>query len=116
MNQLLIAGIGAVVIGAGGFATGWKVNSWRHDSQQLAIEQAAEKAAEKVASNAVDAIQTIEVRNVTIRQQAETITREVPVYRDRACAHDERMYQTINQALTEPQPDSGGVSTAGSAD
>lgn len=44
-----------------------------------------------------EAIAKIEVRNVTIRQKAETITREVPVYGD--CRHDPVGLQLVNQAL-----------------
>ena len=43
-------------------------------------------------------IAKIEVKHVTIRQKAETVTREVPVYRD--CRHDERGMQLLNEALT----------------
>jgi hypothetical protein len=109
VNQLVIAGIGAVVIGAASFATGWRVNSWRHDSQQLAIEQAAEKAGQLATDAAVTAIKGIEVKYVTIRQNAETITREVPVYRDGTCNHDPRMRDAINQALAGPINSGTGV-------
>lgn len=45
-----------------------------------------------------EAIAQIEVKNVTIRQKAETITREVPVYTD--CKHDAAGLRLINEALT----------------
>ena len=48
-----------------------------------------------------EAISKIEVRNVTIRQKAETVTREVPVYRD--CRHDPDGMRLVNQALADPK-------------
>lgn len=58
-----------------------------------------------------EAISKIEVRNVTIRQKAETVTREVPVYRD--CRHDPDGLRLINQALIDPKPaDSGKLPAA----
>jgi hypothetical protein len=55
---------------------------------------------------AAEAISKIEVRNVTVRQKAETITREVPVYRD--CRHDGDGLRLINQALTDADEPAGG--------
>jgi hypothetical protein len=56
---------------------------------------------------ASEAISKIEVRNVTVRQKAETITREVPVYRD--CRHDGDGLRLLNQALTDAhEPAAGG--------
>lgn len=98
MNQLLIAGIGAVVIGAGGFATGWRVNSWRNDSQQLAIEQAAEKAGAVATDAAVTAIKGLEKIYVPIKQKGETITRTEPVYVN--CEHTPDGLRVVNEALS----------------
>jgi hypothetical protein len=89
------------------FATGFKVANWRRDSLELAVVEAAERAATASRASAVKAIGEIEVRNVTIRQRAETITREVPVYTQ--CVHDPRGLQAVNSALAPPGSDSGGV-------
>jgi hypothetical protein len=101
--HLYLAGAVAVLTLTAGFVAGVKVTNWHRDSQQFAIEQAAEKAGKSAAEAAVTAIEKIEVRNVTIKQQAETVTREVPTYRD--CVHDQRVFDGINQALTEPGAD-----------
>lgn len=63
-----------------------------------------------------EAISKIEVRNVTIRQKAETVTREVPVYRD--CRHDPDGLRLVNEALgPEAKPaDRGKLSEADAAD
>ena len=67
------------------------------------VEKRTRDAALAVTS---EAISKIEVRNVTIRQKAETITREVPVYRD--CRHDAVGLQLVNEALAAPKsPDRG---------
>lgn len=55
---------------------------------------------------AAEAIQQIEVRNTTVRQKTETITREVPVYRD--CRHSPDGLRLVNEALSDaPEPAAG---------
>ena len=61
---------------------------------------------EAAIAGAADAIAKIEVRNVTIRQKAETVTRDVPVYRE--CRHDGDGLRLLNEALApgaEPAAD-----------
>jgi Tfp pilus assembly protein PilO len=96
------------------FATGWNVANWRRDSLELAVVEAADRAATASRASAVKAIGEIEVRNVTIRQRAETVVREVPVYTE--CRHDPRGLQTVNSALAEPGSDRGIVPAADPAD
>lgn len=82
---------------------------------QAREDRAAAVATQAAASAAAHAIANMEIRNVTVRQQAQTVIREVPVYRD--CVHDERVFQRINAALTgsEPEPAGGGQLPAASA-
>ncbi len=47
---------------------------------------------------AARAISRLEVKNVTIRQNTQTIVREVPVYRE--CKHDRRVLDNINASLS----------------
>lgn len=101
MNPYVVGGA-VLVLAVGGFTGGWKANDWRRDSQLLAIEKAAQKAGEAATGAAVTAIQGIQVKYVTIKQNAETVTREVPVYRD--CIHDPRGLQSINAALSGGEP------------
>lgn len=67
-----------------------------------------------------EAIGNMKVRNVTIRQKTETLTRELPVYRE--CNHDADGLRTINEALTgteQQQPAATGngvVPNPGAAD
>jgi hypothetical protein len=61
-----------------------------------------------------EAISQIKVNNVTVRQKAETITRERVVYSD--CKHDDDGLRLINEALTgqtQPAP-AGKLPAAGS--
>jgi formamidopyrimidine-DNA glycosylase len=110
MNQILIAGAGAVLVASSAFAAGVR---WQRGAEALA-ERAAAQAAEVATQAAVEQISRIEVKNVTIRQTAETITREVPVFSE--CRAGERMFGLINEALgaTAPYPD--GLPATGAAD
>lgn len=54
-------------------------------------------------AGASEAIAKVEVRNVTIRQQAETIVREREVYRD--CKMDADLLTLVDAALTGPPKD-----------
>lgn len=83
--------------GAGGYWQGSK-----HKADEIAAQEAREsalvlKATEAATLAAAEAISKIEVKNVTIRQKAETITREVPVYRD--CHHTPDALGLLNDAL-----------------
>lgn len=100
MPWQLIAG---AVLCALAFVSGWKVNQWRNDSADAKAAAAVEKAATAATDAAVAAIKGIEVKYVTIKQRAETVTREVPVYRD--CMHTDDGLRVVNQALSAgPQP------------
>jgi cell division protein FtsX len=89
-----------LLVGAAG-ATGYWQGS-KHTADQIAAQAAreaalVEKTRETAAQAAAEQIAKIEVKNVTIRQKAETITREVPVYGD--CRHDPRTLGLLNDAL-----------------
>jgi hypothetical protein len=86
-----------VLVGSAGIV-GYQQGS-RHKADQILAQQARDAAIlETAMQGAAEAIAQIEVKNVTIRQKAETITREVPVYRD--CRHDPDGLQLVNEALT----------------
>lgn len=109
MNQLAVAGVAAAVIAASAFGAGVR---WQRGAEALA-ERVAEKAATSATNAAVEQIKAIEVKNVTIRQTAETITREVPVFSE--CRAGERMLGLVNEALAAPGA-AAGVPAAGAAD
>lgn len=73
-------------------------------AEQAKIEKIIEETRDVAINGAAEAIAKIEVRNVTIRQKAETITREVPVYRD--CRHDADGLRLVNDALSSGRPPS----------
>jgi hypothetical protein len=95
MPYQLIAG-GVIVVIA--FFGGWKVNGWRMDAAQKKADEVELRATQAATEAAVTAIKGIEVKYVTIKQQGETITREVPVYRD--CLHSTDGLRVLNEALT----------------
>ncbi len=89
-----------LLVGAAGASGYWQGS--KHKADEIAAQQAREAALiEKTREAAQEAaaaeISKIEVKNVTIRQKAETITREVPVYGD--CRHDPRTLGLLNDAL-----------------
>lgn len=89
-----------LLVGAAG-ATGYWQGS-KHTADQIAAQAAREAALvettrEAAALAAAEQISKIEVKNTTIRQKAEVITREVPVYGE--CRHDPRTYGLLNDAL-----------------
>lgn len=66
-------------------------------AEQAETQELIDKVYDKAQQGAAEAISKLEVKNVTIRQKAETITREVPVYRD--CHHDADGLRLLNEAL-----------------
>lgn len=107
MNRLVIAAAGAVLIATGAFVTGWRVNNWRHDSQALAMKQAAEAAATAATDAAVKAISKIRVQNTTIRQELEREIRFAPATAE--CDISRGVFDAINKALTEPARRGAGL-------
>ena len=107
-----------LLVGASG-ATGYWQGS-KHTADQIAAQAAreaalVEKTREVAALAAAEQISKIEVRNTTIRQKAEVITREVPIYSE--CRNDPRTFSLLNDALApagaEARPaGSGKLSTA----
>lgn len=95
-----------LVAGAGGFV-GNRLKQAEWDRSIIATKEAQDKALDAAAKE----IAQIEVKNVTIRQEAKTIMRDVPVYRE--CVHDGRVFDRINAAIEST--DSGKLPEAGKA-
>lgn len=79
-------------------------------AERATIDEIARVSREAAIESAAKAISQIKVTQTTIRQKAEVITREVPVYRD--CLNDPRVVGLLdaaraNRAPTEPAGDSG---------
>lgn len=90
MNPLPI--LLAVLLAAGGFAAGWKAQSDHRDALELAEAQGKAAALEATARE----LAKLDIKQVTIRQRAETITRENTVYAE--CKNPPEMVELINQA------------------
>lgn len=100
----MLLGILLAILAAGG-AGYWQ--GGKHKADELAARAAREdrvraETREVAMQAAAEAIGQIEIRNVTIRQKAETVTREVPVYRE--CNHSADGLQLVNSALAGQQP------------
>jgi hypothetical protein len=80
------------------FLGGWKVNGWRMDAAQKKADEVEQRATQAATEAAVTAIEGIAVRYVPVKQAAEVITREIPVYRD--CVHSPDGMRVLNEALT----------------
>lgn len=103
---LLAAGL---ALAASHGAVGYKAYRLGQDNvyaEQAKLEEVEKRTREAALIATAEAISKIEVRNVTIRQKAETVVREVPVYRD--CRHDPSGLQLVNEALTAPGSAGGG--------
>lgn len=91
----------------GAFTAGWKANGWRHDSEALAIERAAQKAGESATAAAVTAIANIKIQRVTVRQELEREIRLLPA--DGKCDLPDGVFKALNTAITGKDSDSVSV-------
>jgi hypothetical protein len=100
MNVYVILGASlAVAVALGGsYVKGRADGRAVEIAQRVTIEEVAKTAREASQQAAAEAIAKIEVKNVTIRQRLETEIREKPVYRD--CIADQRVLDTVNEAIT----------------
>jgi hypothetical protein len=95
---ILAALLALVAAYGGGRADGTRIERAKH----LTAVETARDARDAALQVTADAIAKIEVRNVTIRQQAETIVREVPVYQQ--CRHDPDGLRLVNEAISGAGP------------
>ena len=81
-------------------------------AQRVTLEEVARVSREAAMEGAAHKIAEIEVKHVTVRQQLETQIREKPVYRD--CFADQRVFDTVNEAITgNPAPSQSELPAAG---
>ena len=107
---LIVAALLAV---AGAGYTGFELGRDVELATQYRENDAATKAGTAAAEAAARAISGLKVNHVTIRQRTDTITREVPVYRD--CVHDDRVFDAINEARTGQGAAAGQLPAASAA-
>jgi len=94
-NPYVLLAIVLAFLGAAG--GGYYLGGKHKENAFLAQQQRDEQFVLRLESAVADAISTIKVKNVTIRQKAETITREVPVYTD--CKHSPDGMRLVNEAI-----------------
>lgn len=85
----------------------YKAGADHEVATQARIEKATEEARALALDKAAEKIAAIDVKQVTIRQKMETITREVPVYRD--CKHSPDGLWLVNQALSPALGGAAGI-------
>lgn len=95
MNTYVIIAIVAALGGSHYWA--FRRGVEHEESAHLRAEAATRENQDKVTAAIAAGLSQIEVKHVTIRQQADTVIREVPVYRE--CRHDARVLRDINEAL-----------------
>lgn len=101
------AAIGLLALGLfiGGAKLGYNYSEGQNARAEVLIEKVADKAQEGAARE----IGKLQPKYTTIQQKTETITREVPVYRD--CHNTPDELRLLNDALTNsnsPEPASTG--------
>lgn len=90
-------------------AVGYKAYQLGQDNviaEQAKLEEVEKRTREAALTATAEMLSKIEVKHVTIRQNAETVIREVPVYRE--CRHDPAGLQLVNEALAAPESARGG--------
>lgn len=108
--------LGAAAIAlAGAFTAGVKVSNWRHDSQQLAIEEDRQATAEALKTIIVDAVKGLRPKYTTIQNEVQRETRIEPRYLSADCEHTDAVWLRISaayEALGYPPLDRTGVPPA----
>ncbi len=109
MSQIQILLVAAALAFFSGSVAGWKINTWKHDSERVAAKEAAELTIKATAKE----LAKLEVKHVTIRQTLEKEIHEKTIYRD--CKHTDDGLRVLNSALSESS-DPAELSTTDKAD
>jgi hypothetical protein len=114
---VILMAVGALlIVGASSFIYGGHVKENAMIANQAKADRIRKETVEAAREGAAIAISQIKIKNVTIRQNLETVTRENVVYRE--CRHDASGLRLLNEALTgATQPvDNGSVPGTATAD
>lgn len=99
---ILAAGIGLAGLASGAYVKGRSDGRAVEIAQRVTLEEVARTAREAAQEAAAEAIAKISVTHTTIRQKAEVVTREVPVYRD--CANHPDVVGLLDAARANQPP------------
>jgi hypothetical protein len=94
MNQLIVAGVGALLVGAGGVSLGWKLANNARDSQELAIAKGAEAAREAALKVVVD----LPKKFIPIKGDLRTEIRYETRYVSADCSHPDAVWMHLQRA------------------
>lgn len=108
-NLWLYVTLGAVAVGglASAYVKGRSDGQAIEVAQRSTLDEVARESREAAMDAAGEAIAKLTVNHTTIRQKAEVIVREVPVYRD--CINDDRVIRMLDAARAN-QPYAESVS------
>lgn len=104
LNPWLILGASVVVAVAfcGSYAKGRSDGRAIEVAERATLEEVARESREAAIQGAAAEIAKISWKHTTIRQTAEVVTREVPVYRD--CINDARVERLLDDARANRAP------------
>lgn len=103
-NPWLYVILGVLAAGglAGSYVKGRSDGRAIEVAERATLEEVAREAREASMQAAAEAIAQISVTHTTIRQKAEVVTREIPVYRD--CINDSRVERLLDDARADRAP------------
>lgn len=82
------------------FGAGVKLGLTLKQAEWDAAELRASRNETKVQERTGDAVAKANETGTRVVTRVRTLVKEVPVYRDAACSHDDRVFDTINGALS----------------
>jgi hypothetical protein len=90
--------LGVAVVGAtgGAYVKGRSDGRALEFAERATLEEVAREAREAAIAGTAEVVAKITVKHTTIRQQAEVVTREIPIYRD--CVNDPRVERLLGEA------------------
>ncbi len=111
-NPWILLGVLVAILTAGG--SGYMKG--RLDAKNAAASARAKEMAleQKIQTTIAEEVSKIKVTNTVIRGKIETVTREVPVYRE--CVHDPVVLRMLNDVLTGKVSVPGGDHVVPAAD
>lgn len=118
MNPYAIGAIAIAWAASVGGASFWFYGAGQDAeiASQAKIDKAIQQTRDAAQQGAANAIATAAAENTKTITKVRTITRDVPVYRDAQCQHDDRVFNDLNGALRgEPTGQSVVSQGSGSA-
>jgi hypothetical protein len=94
MNQLVIAGVAAVILTGAGYGAGWRHAQNSRDAQELAVARGMEKAAEA----ALAVVQELPKKFIPIKGDVQREIHYETRYLSPSCEHSDTMWMHLQRA------------------